>query len=558
MKDTKHKTKVTATGVSETPEPAVGGWCSPRVSLSLASIKNSEVPSQASVPSQGAGNTTGGVSEKQAHPGGKQATEVTARSTQELYGKEALAETSIRAKLLASSTFKRKCPLPAKPVEEEEELFLTRTLHGLISKCMMATAECAIAAASCSVENPLQEMLWGIISCLEGLVARRALRSPSRKKASDLKADSEGSSTMMIIDEHGTMDCGTQTDLPVTDLLNKSTIDDENIQRLPSDSAKKSSGNRKNKKVKTVSTTLPLNKEVQDTTEPSDDKSEGTWSEVVKRRHNPKTVTKSEQSMAPVRLGRLRPPAVLIKVLEGKTYEDTVKVVRQTNIDVEGFGTRVTAMKKTRTGNLLVELEKTQNSTVALDKFRNELSSKLGENTGTVTKLSSMVTLEVLDIDAAATTTEVLQAVRNEVPGDASDPITTAIKSEIEITGLWSTKFGQQIATVKVPHTIANKISRATIGWIQCRVRVRAPEPLKCYRCHGYGHVNGDCKGPDLHEACCRCGGRGHKAKECIDGEDKCVACDRINAQRKPHKPGSSSCTAFRAARTSKVVKTTG
>jgi hypothetical protein len=77
--NTNNRENATATGALETPEPAIRGRCNPHVSLSHARTTNSEVPSQVSEANHGAGNMTGGGSEKQALLGGRQAIDATAR-----------------------------------------------------------------------------------------------------------------------------------------------------------------------------------------------------------------------------------------------------------------------------------------------------------------------------------------------------------------------------------------------------------------------------------------------------------------------------------------------
>lgn len=77
MMDTITTIDVTATGASETPEPAVGGRCSPQVSSSPTSTKRVEVTRQASTASNGAGRATVGEGAKQALSSGRKAAEET-------------------------------------------------------------------------------------------------------------------------------------------------------------------------------------------------------------------------------------------------------------------------------------------------------------------------------------------------------------------------------------------------------------------------------------------------------------------------------------------------
>ncbi|XP_060868642.1 uncharacterized protein LOC132943632 [Metopolophium dirhodum] len=236
-----------------------------------------------------------------------------------------------------------------------------------------------------------------------------------------------------------------------------------------------------------------------------------------------------------------RSAAVLVKVPEGRTYADTLRAVRQTDIDFEGMGTHVTSMRKTRNEDLLVELTKGAKATAATSIIRDKLAENMSGSV--VTRLRHTAEVEITDLDEVATKEEVLAAIQKAILGDDLPS-----GEEIKITGLWATRDSRQMATATVPIAISRSLTSIRVGWTQCRVRPRRPEPAKCYRCHGYGHGTRQCTGPDLSHACRRCGQNGHTEAICTEGADMCVACDRIKSPRVPHKPGSGACAARRAA----------
>jgi len=157
--------------------------------------------------------------------------------------------------------------------------------------------------------------------------------------------------------------------------------------------------------------------------------------------------------------------------------------------------------------------------------------------------------MEVFDIESTFTVEVVLEAVNNAIRvSGKGDSAVEAVINEISVTSMWRVKNGQQVAKVSVPRSAKpTEVSRVRVGWTSCRFRIRRPEAIRCYKCHGFGHSQGSCSGPDLRDVCRKCGERPHKEKE-YTREANCVACDRAGLKSGPQRPGTAICKARCAA----------
>ncbi|XP_016656167.1 zinc finger CCHC domain-containing protein 13-like [Acyrthosiphon pisum] len=132
---------------------------------------------------------------------------------------------------------------------------------------------------------------------------------------------------------------------------------------------------------------------------------------------------------------------------------------------------------------------------------------------------------------------------RDSRSGRSGSQIDRDVVSDVRI---WGTRSGQQIATAKMPRSIAASIARVPIGWTMCRVRPRTLLPERCFRCQAFGHNSRSCTAEDRTGACWKCGVAGHLMKDCAEGDDRCVACETAGLPKVSHKPGSGACAARR------------
>lgn len=240
-----------------------------------------------------------------------------------------------------------------------------------------------------------------------------------------------------------------------------------------------------------------------------------------------------------------KPPAVLVQTADGKSFEDTLKAVKEA-VDPSTLGVGVKRICRTQGGHLLVELvggAKAAGDAATLAKAVRDTAAGL---TGRVVPLGALLEVEVVGLDPCVEKEEVKTALDTAMERYAAADV-AALKAQVEVTGLWRVRDGTGIATAKIPRTAAD-LTELKVGWTIARVKSRRPDPLRCYRCHGFGYSTFRCTGPDMSGKCRRCGEPGHLEKDCAEAH-KCVACDRLGRQYKPHRTGSGDCLARRECR---------
>ncbi|KAL7723970.1 hypothetical protein ACLKA6_017963 [Drosophila palustris] len=225
---------------------------------------------------------------------------------------------------------------------------------------------------------------------------------------------------------------------------------------------------------------------------------------------------------------RIRPDAVLIKPAEGKSYAEVLSDLRRT-VKPEDSESDICSIRKTRTGDMLLELSKGSKTQKLCDAIQGYL-----KEAATVKVLSPTAKIEIRDLDSLTEESEVKAAIAE---------LTNCPAEEITVRMTGTNTLEQRRAFIVLSEEDAGKVlkeSRIKIGWTRCRVK-RSEDIKRCFKCFGINHVQSECSGPDRRDLCIRCGESGHKMKGCTK-RPRCCLCAQENLKELNHFPGSNNC----------------
>lgn len=246
----------------------------------------------------------------------------------------------------------------------------------------------------------------------------------------------------------------------------------------------------------------------------------------ISRREREKMTASKVGEQAEVYKRRSPRTDALILKAEGKTYAEMLRAIKEAAPEGENG---IKAAKKTRNGEVLLTMEGGRDK---ISTLKTAITNKVeGVQTRCIRKGETI--LHLSNVDAITTREEVRTSIQRQI---------NAADIEIEIRSLRPTQRENQIATVAVDSDTAKKLlelGQLRIGFNTCRVRERV-DIIRCYRCHGYGHVARACSAPSRENLCLKCGTAGHKASEC-KGETHCVSCEKDG-----HRTGTLSCPIYR------------
>jgi len=499
MMSTTSNVDVTATGASETPEPAVGGRCSPQVSSSPASTQSVDVLRQASTASNGAGKTTAGEGAKQALSSGHKATEETA---------------GISASNKPVGPQQRTIDIGA--LSEEALLDL---LRGYINSMY------AFAQTNRNVHKELKETLANSNRVMSQYTKVLKLREDkdtrlrtqaTAQTLSNVKHISVVTQTSLgseYFRKAKKSNAGTQTSsIASPDVGTKRRTTVEKATDTPcwweaGPTRQKQPGRR-------IPTEKPADNTDKHETPGKDPEAEF---EVVrsKKRKGKKGTDKvpkeqavqvnttAPRTMKTVAGKHRRPPRTQAVVLEkpgDKSYADIVKEVKET-VQQESLSFEISA-RRAKSGNLVLEtLDKEQADSLAC-----VLKRRFGDSRGVRRPIPS-VALILIGIEDSVNEEELKGTL------EAHDPELKA-QNEIKIR---EGSNGVRTAIVRVPVSPGLKLARLKklkIGWSRCRIKELAARPKGCVRCSSLEHEARECTGVEKRR-CFRCKVVGHLIASC-------------------------------------------
>lgn len=261
----------------------------------------------------------------------------------------------------------------------------------------------------------------------------------------------------------------------------------------------------------------------------------GTWQTVEgakKRKKKERPEPKKPKGPSGPKPIRRKPEALIVGLKEGGSSYAEILSKMKSDPTLKEMGEKVKKVRNTRNGEMLFEFKPDEGASEA---FKDLVKNAIGEE-ATVKSLSQLVRMECTGLDSVTTPEELQKALTEKYSPEDPEGI-SGVK-------LRKTFWGTQTGSFKVPAIVANKMIdeyRLKIGWSVCHIH-RSQEPMKCYKCMGYGHQAKQCKGENRANMCWKCGQNGHKARLCKN-PSKCVLCSE--SEGNGHWTGSVRCKAY-------------
>lgn len=478
--------KVTSPGDSDSLQgTAAGGRCSPQGSLPPSGAKGVGMLKQVPTASNGAGNITVVEGEKQALDGGRKATEVTVQA------KPGISRAQAEA---------RYC----KTLEE-----INKHLTSLEKNLQAATNTRG------DIKSGIKDLGASIREFTKVANVLGMTRNPDAVEKCLKQQQLQQQKTMDILKE---IQAAQRLERPLE------PPSYENRSSLAADVVKgfQDLNSRMDMYEKRVDKILEIK---QETTKLST----GEWTEVVKRSKKQKQQTVPDAASTKEKVdGRKRNGKRNPAIVVDSRPEDFPALAKKLSkeVDQQVIGNRVMAMRQTRKGAMLIEIN---GDATVLDTIKAEITKAAGDG-ASVRALPQRGLLEILGIACWSEKDDVVQAL---VRSQEVKP------EEINVINIRKTYGGTIAAIVLVPLHITEKIvaaGRLKVGMVYCGVRM-AEKRVKCYRCLATGHESRECTGPNREKCCRKCGRDGHFAAQCDSDEEATMTFRRLLQKESTRKP---------------------
>lgn len=518
--DNENGKNVTATGASETPEPAVGGTRAPQKSSSPSSAESVDVLRQASTANHGVGNTTVGAGAKQACTGDRKVASVTAEATTGIENGTAAEKLRAATKQLGSKLCSQQDVL---------DLLFEKASHLEIAskKTHSPTVSSAIKDLLDAV-NVIQRIRVEVTSafnhsmqCVKSMISTSDLRTPARRECKDAATTTEVARAHVGRDaKHAATNTASPQAVPEKQRKQQQQRQkqQQQQQKQQQQQQKQRQKGKKRKRLQNKPQQLESPQHLQEgkqkhqpqqqQPQQRQPKEQQTWSEVVKKTRPPKPSRQPRSTADQVAVLRKRTPrsmAVTIdRPAEGGSLASVMKKVSG-SINLQSLGVKVLTTRKTRAGGILLEVEGNEKATLLAGKIREVVGDaarvRLPETRTPILLLGVPEWAEAEDVVAGVTQAGV-----------------TGVTSENVIIRKNSGGRGEFVASLHLPVKDAIALAEkkaVSVQWTRCRVKLLANNQPTCFRCQGKGHLAAECRGEAKPRRCHRCRKEDHLVKDC-------------------------------------------
>lgn len=180
-----------------------------------------------------------------------------------------------------------------------------------------------------------------------------------------------------------------------------------------------------------------------------------------------------------IKTPRIRLNALIIKTNESRSYKDVFKSLR-CNTKATQLGERVRAIKKTRSGDILMTVKHKGNHNI--ESIAKEIKEALGEGLS-VRQLGNSKLIQIGHLDEIMSKEEIIEAIQNKLG-------TGLVVEKIIVRNLHVWTDGTQTANVLIPEPEAKKLLRKgkiKVGWLIYPVRIQ-DKLTRCYKNHDFNH----------------------------------------------------------------------